>query len=774
MRSATLRGTRRSAESAPHPVTVEALESRCLLSAQLPAGFQYTNVASVPNMSTSMVFAPGGRIYFTEKAGAVRVVENGVTLATPVLSLKVDTLAERGLECIELDPNFQTNGFFYLYYTRPDPAKPNQPNNAAKNRVSRFRIDPTNPDRVDPNTPERVLVDNIPTVSGYHNAGALHFGPDGMLYVTTGEAGQLPSQSFSQNLGSLGGKVLRINPAAYPNLIPATNPFVNTPGARGEVWAYGLRNPFTSAINPLNGTMYVNDVGDAKWEEIDEIKPGKNYGWPLAEGASTNPSFTNPIYAYPHSDSVNGSSAAITGGTFYVASQFPAAYQGKYFFSDFVNQRVRVYDPATGKATPFASGLNGAFDLDVGPDGSLYGLGPYGKAIWRIKYVGGGGVNRAPFAAASADKTSGLNPLTVTFSGAGSSDPDGDPLAYAWKFGDGTTGSGVTVSHTYTAAGDFTVGLTVSDGRGGSTAAQPIVIHSGNRAPSPVISLPANNAPYTAGQTISFVGSATDPEDGALPASAFHWSIVLHHQTHTHPFEDFDDITSGSFQIPTVYETDPVQWFRVHLVVTDSKGLSAETTVDVRPTLGDFTLASNVSGIKLTLDGLAATLGHKITGVVGAQRQLGAAATQVVNGVTYQFTGWSDGGAATHVIATPPSATTYTANYKPVSGSTRTLTPLADAYVRGGPSAALNFGSVNALIVKKDATLANTRESYLKFDISSLNATSINGVRLRLFGSITDTAGRNLPVGVYSVASTTWSESTVVWNTRPPTSASPL
>src|SRR3954452_18992927 len=139
MRSATLRGTRRSAESAPHPVTVESLESRWLLAAQLPAGFQYTNVATVPNVSTSMVFAPGGRIYFTEKAGAVRVVENGVTLATPVMSLKVDTLAERGLEGIGLDPNFQTNGIFYLYYSRPDLSKPNQPGKSAKNRVSRFR-----------------------------------------------------------------------------------------------------------------------------------------------------------------------------------------------------------------------------------------------------------------------------------------------------------------------------------------------------------------------------------------------------------------------------------------------------------------------------------------------------------------------------------------------------------------------------------------------------------------------------------------------------------
>lgn len=767
-------GKNRWPNAASHPPAVEALESRRLLAATVPAGFQYSVYASVPNISTSQVFAPDGTLYFTEKAGNVRVVKNGATLAAPLLSLKVDTYAERGLECIELDPKFSTNGYFYVYYTVADPAKPNQPKNGAKNRVSRFKVDLSNPAKLDSSSPERILLDNIPTISGFHNGGALHFGADGMLYVTTGEAGSLPSVSVSQDLSSLGGKVLRINPATYPNVVPADNPYVNTPGVRGEVFAYGFRNPYSAAIKPGTNLLYVNDVGDAKWEEIDEVLPKKNYGWPKAEGPSTNPAFTNPIYAYPHSEANDGKSSSITGGVFYAGSTFPAQYRGKYFFSDFVNQYVHIYDPATGKVSKFADGLNGAFDLDVNPvDGNLYGLGPYGKFIWKISYKGGGTANRAPAAAASADVTSGKTPLTVRFDGSASTDPDGDALSYNWNFGDGTTGTGAKVSHTYAAAGTFSATLVVADGRGGSDASLPIAIRPGNQAPKPVITLPPAGTLYTAGQTITFAGTATDPEDGALPVSSYHWTINLHHDTHFHPFEEFTGVNGGSFVIPTVSETSPNQWYRVHLAVTDAQGLTAETFVDVNPELGQFTLASNVPGVNLTLDALPATAGQAVTGVVGAERQIAAPATQTVNGVTYQFTGWSDGGAATHVISTPSAATTYTATYKAVGGPSPsvTLSAAADSYVRNGPTAGGNFGGEASLVVKKSAGTSNTREAYLKFNVGSVSATALKNARLRLFGGINVATAQNFAVGLYSAAGTAWTETGLTWNNRPATAA---
>src|SRR5207302_8679855 len=117
------------------------------------------------------------------------------------------------------------------------------------------------------------------------------------------------------------------------SIIPSDNPYVNTSGARPEIWALGLRNPFTGDVKPGTNTIYINDVGAGAWEEIDVATKGANYGWPTAEGNSTNPAFTNPIYAYPHTPP--GSGAAITGGSFYTGSVFPSQYSNTYYFCDF-------------------------------------------------------------------------------------------------------------------------------------------------------------------------------------------------------------------------------------------------------------------------------------------------------------------------------------------------------------------------------------------------------------------------------------------------------
>src|SRR5581483_7038421 len=165
----------------------------------------------------------------------------------------------------------------------------------------------------------------------------------------------------------------------------------------------------------------------------------------------------------------------------------------------------------------------------------------------------------------------------------------------------------------------------------------------GNQPPTPQISAPLVNAHYNAGDVIAFAGSATDPEDQTLPASAFNWSIVFHHNTHTHPFIDsVPGITSGTFQIPVTGETDPDQWYRITLTVTDSGGLSQQTYVDVLPNLSSFSLASTVTGVQLGLDSRPQSLPATITGIVGMQRTL-SAPTQTINGKTYQFVSWSDG-----------------------------------------------------------------------------------------------------------------------------------
>lgn len=244
--------------------------------AALPSGFTDTLVASDLNLPTAMEFSPDGRIFVSEKGGNVRVVKNGALLPTPFVSVPVNSQGERGLMGIAFDPNFTTNRYIYIYYTTAsDPIH---------NRVSRFTADPANPDRALPGSEVQILnLETLATES--HMGGALEFGKDGKLYVSTGD-NYFPYHV--QSLSSRFGKILRINP---DGTIPTDNPFYNVEGAYREIWALGLRNPFTFAFNPLprSTLMYINDVGQNSQEEINQGLRGANYGWPQCEGSCSDP-----------------------------------------------------------------------------------------------------------------------------------------------------------------------------------------------------------------------------------------------------------------------------------------------------------------------------------------------------------------------------------------------------------------------------------------------------------------------------------------------------
>jgi glucose/arabinose dehydrogenase len=346
---------------------LEALEDRCV-PATLLSGFSESTFASGLAQPTSMQFAPDGRLFVTEKTGTLRVVQNGQLLATPFLTVSVNTFSERGLESVVFDPNFASNRFLYVYYTT----------NASTpfNRLSRFTADPANPDVAQAGS-ELVLLDNIPSTNGNHNGGFLHFGTDGMLYLGVGESGV---RANAQDLSTLAGKVLRLNVSDPAHLIPADNPFVNTSGARPEIWAYGFRNPFTGNVDPATGRIFVNDVGENTFEEVDELFKGGNYGWPTAEGFSSNPAFVNPVTVYNH----NGASAAITGGAFSRGTIFPASFQGGYFFSDYLQKIIRYLPAGASQAVDFATNADSPVDLEVGPDGRLYYLSIATGTVSRI------------------------------------------------------------------------------------------------------------------------------------------------------------------------------------------------------------------------------------------------------------------------------------------------------------------------------------------------------------------------------------------------------
>jgi glucose/arabinose dehydrogenase len=644
--------------------TAEPLEARRLLAATLPAGFRETRVVTGLDEVTSMDFAPDGRLFVTELDGRVRVVKDGRKLAAPFLSLEVDRYNNRGLIGLTFDPDFEANRYVYVFYSRPDPSTPDVRDNASANRLSRFRASAGNRDVVEAGS-EVVLLDDIPNDGGGHNGGALHFGPDGMLYVTTGDSG-VPRAA--QDLNSLRGKVLRLdvsNPSA--GIVPDDNPFAGQSGRRGEVWAYGFRHPYTSAVHPVTGRLFVNDVGADRWEEVNDVRPGKNYGWNSTEGDSSNPSHTDPLLAYPH----DGTGAAIVGGTFYTGSAFPAHFHDQYFFADFEDDWVRVLDPDSGAVSPFATGLRAAIDLDVGPDGALYYLAyndrystTPDRSVYKFEYVGGG--NRAPAAEFTAGPSSGVAPLEVTFDATASSDPDGDALSYRWDFGDGSSSTAPLVTHTYAEPGQYVPRLTVTDARGLSDTATLPTVDTSNAPPAATVVAPAGGTQYRAGDTIAFGGVATDPEDGTLGPANFSWSIRLFHNTHSHPFLEFDGVASGSFTLPNPPdENEANQLYRVRLTVTDGDGATHSTFVDMTPRTSIVTLASSVPGLELELDGQVVPAGTVFAGVENALRTIGAPAIQAVGGTTYDFAGWSDGGAATHDIATPEDDATYTAVYVP-------------------------------------------------------------------------------------------------------------
>jgi glucose/arabinose dehydrogenase len=319
-----------------------------------------------------MEFAPDGRLFVAQKTGELRVINrDGNLLSRPFLTVNPNTAGERGLLGVAFDPNFATNGYVYIYYTAREPV--------VHNRVSRFRADPQNPN-IALNGSGTPILDLNRLQSDRHNGGAIHFGTDGKLYVAVGDNVEADS---SQRLGNLLGKMLRIN---KDGTIPTDNPFYDrATGKNRAIWARGLRNPFTFGVNPDTGRIFINDVGEQSWEEINRGVKGANYGWPAYEGPENDRRYMPPIFAYRHG-STGTTGCAIVGGAFYNPQtvQFPDGYVGDYFFGDLCSGWIRRYDPGSDRATAFASGISGLVDIKVSEDGDLYYLSRGSGSVRKI------------------------------------------------------------------------------------------------------------------------------------------------------------------------------------------------------------------------------------------------------------------------------------------------------------------------------------------------------------------------------------------------------
>jgi len=641
-----------------------------LFGSTLPSGFTESVVANGLSGPTAMEFAPDGRLFVCQQGGQLRVIKNGVLLAAPFVTVNVDNFGERGLLGIAFDPGFASNHWIYLYYTATTPA--------VHNRVSRFTA---NGDTAVAGSEVVILDLNNLSAAPYHNGGAIHFGSDGKLYIAVGDNGD---SANSQTLANLLGKMLRINASGT---IPTDNPFYNTAsGVNRTIWSMGLRNPFTFAVQPGTGRMFINDVGQDTWEEINDAVAGANYGWPNCEGgcSPSNPNYRDPIFRYPHGSGTSAGNA-ITGGAFYdpATVQFPVSYVGVYFFSDYVNGWIRKLDPANGnQVSDFASGINAPVDLKVGADGRLYYLALGSGSIFAISATG----SQAPqITQQPVDRTVAIG-QSATFNIAASGTP---PLSYQWQR-NGVNISGATAaSYTLSSAGASDDGAAfrciVSNAYGTATS-NPAYLHvASNNPPVGTITSPTAGMMYSAGDTIQFAGTASDPEDGTLPASAFSWAVVFHHDTHTHPFlGPVNAVKSGSFVIPTQGETSANVWYRISLTVTDSVGQTHTSFVDVLPRTARISLATTPPGLQVTLDGQPLTTPVSVLGVVGMNRTLGVVSPQTLNGTNYEFVSWSDGGSATHSIATPATDTTYTATFRDQSGGSASTYLLSEGFEGSG------------------------------------------------------------------------------------------
>jgi glucose/arabinose dehydrogenase/PKD repeat protein len=618
-------------------------------------GFQIQNQFITGLSSpTAMAFTPDGRLFVTQQGGAVRVITAaGQLLPDPLLTVGVRSDEERGLLGIAIDPQFASNGWVYLFYT---------PNNAAVTRVGRFTA---TANVADPASGFPVFeYDNF---SGNHRGGDLHFGPDGLLYIALGDAGE---SANAQSVTSFDGKILRLNkdgsiPAGNPNSFTTSSGVTVTPtGEFRSIWAIGLRNPYRFSFHDDTGAMRINDVGAGEREEVNLGVAGANYGWPTCEGMCVNGFTRNPIYTHVRGpDPDHG--CAITGGAFERGNQFPGEYTDRYFLIDYCRSWLRYLRVDDSFVTlPFAIPQS-SVDLKFAPDGSLLILGHGAGTISRVTYVGAG-QNRNPVAVGTATPTSGTAPLTVAFSAAGSSDPDGDPLSFAWSFGNGATASGASTNHTYSGVGSYTATLTVSDGRGGSNA-RSFAISVGS-PPTATITLPAQGALYSAGDAVAFSGSATNASGAALPGSAFSWTVLFHHDSHTHPaLGPLTGVQSGAFMIPRTGHPEHTVFYRIYLTVTDASGLQTQVTRDVSPRKSQVTVATNVAGAHILLDGQPQVAPHTFTSVVGVQRSIDVPSPQTVAGQNYAFSQWSDGGARNHVITAPATDHTYTATLTPAT-----------------------------------------------------------------------------------------------------------
>jgi glucose/arabinose dehydrogenase/PKD repeat protein len=670
----------------------------------VPGGFEVVNVGGVYVWPVGMAFTPQGDVLIAEKSGYVRVRGPFQDQGPPFLDLSAEgnNHGDRGMLGITVHPGFVADGgptswVYMLYTVSPLPGQDvdfDHEDRYSFSRLTRYRAvtvdgvvaaDPATREVLLGNQlPDGTVPDGIASLHSSHSNGTLTFSPDGTLLVglgdgahfdladhggndpagfesfvhpVTGRRGPMAIEQDSgafraQDLRSLAGKILRLDPETGLGL--PSNPFWDgdPQSNASRVWALGARNPFrftlqpgTSSTDPDDGapgTLFIGDVGNTSWEELSVVHGGENMGWPCYESQTTlvqfwgadhganplgypvceqiNPGvLTTPLLSLHHSNpwqsqpqglfhAMDGTpladgpaSLCIIGGAFHESSTYPAEYDGRLFFADFIMGWIWTLaldaQGAVVEAREFTPYLPAITDMERHPiTGDVYVLSlftPWGQLL-RIRH----GSNQTPVASIASDVTAGALPLTVSFDGSGSADPDQDPLVFEWNFGDGSPRAfGVAPQHEFATAGSHDVTLTVTDPDGLSAVAQ-LTITAGNTAPSVLITSPAYGSTHDEPEVVAFTAEAVDQEDEDLVWS---WSVDELHRSYVVP-QVAGGPGDGAFSVELgAPGRDAFAYHRVTVTVEDSGGLKASDEVYVYPRslvrdgTGDGTLLTRVA-----------------------------------------------------------------------------------------------------------------------------------------------------------------------------------
>jgi glucose/arabinose dehydrogenase len=629
----------------------------------VPTGLQptdpITDFGYLPDESL-LVIAKNGKVVWTPQTGAPRELAR----------LSVTETGDMGLIGLAIAPDYAASRVVYTTRTLP----PGTPGGGAYGllRLSKWTV------AVDPGGDPTGLTDEVALVDATsdgdsHGMWDVVAAPDGTLWVSIGDSADWrvvdPVALRALDVNDVHGKLLHLRQDGFG--VPG-NPYYDASAPRAVrslVYASGVRSPFRFLLQPDTGRLLLGDVGWNSFEELNVVNPGNNYGWPCWEGDERTPGYrdlpecparstASPVWSYPHDGG-----GAVTGGAFYTGASYPAEYRGRYFFGDYVFQKIytlRLNDRGELVTPPESNG----FGRDIGrpvkfatvPTGGDIVYADIGAAtVHRLVYAPG---NNPPQAAVTS--TTDPDTRTVTFDAGDSFDPNGDPLTYRWDFGDGTPPAAgpPTISHSYSAVGPehFSATVTATDPLGANGSAATTVYPS-NHAPVLNLAPPRQDVQFAVGDIINATASATDAEDGPRPV---HWSVTLVHCTgigicHLHP-----GVQQNGPTFRLVFDGHPGDsHLEVAASATDSRGATTREVFVVRPKQRRVSVLSNTPaaftiGEEQATTGLF-TVGMNLSVVAPASAQDGVAS----------FGSWGDSGSTNRIrqLTVPDADQTLPVSY---------------------------------------------------------------------------------------------------------------